>query len=79
MPWLQAQSITLLASRIGLSGNVLRRKVDDMVRRTLMRLAAACDRRARAEAEIVERYVCHGWTDATERMIVDDIVKRGFE
>jgi hypothetical protein len=74
MQVLQAQAI----SQISTSNKSFRRHFGHIVRHALTRLAAAFDRRAHAEAVIVDRYVCHSWTDSTERQLIGDLTKAGF-
>ena len=77
---LQSQATMFLryTSQLSKSSKSFRQHAGQTLRRALTRFAAVFDRRAHAEAAIVDRYLGHSWTDSTERLLTDDIEKIGL-
>jgi hypothetical protein len=80
MQVLESQAAMLLryTSQLNKSSKSFRQHAGQILRRALTGCAAFFDRRAHAEAAMIDRYVGRGWTDSTERQLTGDIEKIGF-
>jgi hypothetical protein len=49
-----------------------------IMRDVVKRVAALLDRQARAERAVADKYACYGWSDSTERQLIDEIMNSRY-